>query len=162
MLIVVSALPPIVALGESQTTTTVITSERMTASNETNRAIFHDTVKMVQGELIVHSDIMIVHFKEKGPSPPISNGKSSPTKSQKEIRFIEAKGRVKIKNGENRATCQHAIYFRKEEKVILEGSPVAWQGGTRISGPKMTMYLKENRSIVEGGTQVIIEESEEN
>ena len=39
---------------------------------------------------------------------------------------------------------------------------MAWQEGTRISGPKMTMYLKENRSVVEGGTRVIIEGAKEN
>jgi lipopolysaccharide export system protein LptA len=44
----------------------------------------------------------------------------------------------------------------------LTGSPVAWQTGTRISGPKMTMFLKENRSVVEGGTRVVIEGSEQN
>jgi len=161
-MVVANALVPFVALGEGQKTTTVITSKRMTASNETNRVIFQETVKMVQGELIVNSDIMIVHFKEKGPSPSSSSGQPAPAKSQKGIRFIEAKGRVKIKNGESRATCQRAVYYKQEEKVILRGSPVAWQGGTRISGTKITMFLKENRSIVEGGTQVIIEESEEN
>ena len=161
-MVVAGALVPFVALGEGQKTTTVITSKRMTASNETNQAIFQDNVKMVRGELIVHSDIMIVHFKDKASSPSSPSGQPSPTKSKKEIRFIEAKGRVKIQNGESRATCQHAVYYTQEEKVILKGSPVAWQGGTRISGPKMTMFFKEYRSIVEGGTQVIIEESEEN
>ncbi len=68
---------------------------------------------------------------------------------------------MRIVQGESRAISQHALYNKKEEKVVLTGSPVAWQSGTRISGPKMTMYLKENRSVVEGGTRVIIEESQE-
>lgn len=135
----------------------------MTASSEKNQAIFQGSVKMVQGELVVHSDVMIVYFKEKSASD-LSSSTPSGAKSEsgKEISYIEAKGKVRIEKGESRATSHHALYYKAEEKVILTGSPVAWQAGTRISGPKMTMFLKENRSVVEGGTQVIIEESEQN
>lgn len=117
---------------------------------------------MVQDNLVVHSDIMTVYFKEKGSptSPPV--GGPSSQQSKKEIRFIKAEGNVKISQGESRATCEYAIFDKLAEKVILRGSPVAWQAGTRISGPKMTMYLKENRSVVEGGTRVTIEEITEN
>lgn len=161
--IVVFVLFPIVGWGEEQKTTTVITSNTMTASSDKNQAIFQGAVKMVQGELVVHSDVMIVYFKEKTPSGPPANPASVPnSESGKEISFIEAKGRVRIEKGGSRATSQHALYNKVEEKVILTGSPVAWQDGTRISGPKMTMFLKENRSIVEGGTRVVIEESEQN
>jgi len=117
---------------------------------------------MVQAELVVHSDIMIVYFKEKGPPSSSQGGLPPSQKSKKEIRFIEAKGNVKIAQGESRATCQHALFDKQAEKVVLRGSPVAWQAGTRISGPKMTMFLKENRSVVEGGTRVTIEEITEN
>ena len=162
MVAVVVALVPILGRGEEQKTTTVITSNRMTASSEKNQAIFEGAVKMVQGELVVHSDVMIVYFKEKASSDPSSNSASGTnSESGKEINYIEAKGRVRIKKGESRATSQHALYNKSEEKIILTGSPVAWQTGTRVSGPKMTMFLKENRSVVEGGTQVIIEESEQ-
>lgn len=138
----------------------MITSNTMTASNEKNQAVFQGAVKMVQGELVVHSDVMIVYFKEKGPSSLSASPESGAnSESGKEISYIEAKGRVRIEKGESRATSQHALYNKAEEKVILTGSPVAWQAGTRISGPKMTMFLRENRSVVEGGTRVVIEES---
>lgn len=153
---------PVTGWGASQKTATVITSETMTASSEKNQAVFRGNVKMVQEELVVHSDIMIVYFKEKEPLASSRVGQPPPQQSKKEIRFIEAKGNVKIAQGESRATCQHALFDKKEEKVILRGSPVAWQAGTRISGPKMTMFLKENRSVVEGGTRVTIEEITEN
>ena len=132
----------------------------MTASSEKNLAVFKGSVKLVQGELTVFSDMMTVFFKEKGlpkssDNSSVGNGN---TDTAKEIHIIEARGHVRIFKGESRATSEHALYFKQEEKVILRGSPVAWQDGTKISGPKMTMYLRENRSVVEGGTQVIIEE----
>ena len=156
------AFSPSLGWGTSQKTATVITSNTMTASSQTNQAIFRGNVKMVQEELVVHSDVMIVYFKEKVAATSSSATRPSTQESKKEIRFIEARGHVKIVKGESRATCQRAIYDKLEEKVILRGSPVAWQEGTRISGPKMTMFLKENRSVVEGGTRVTIEGEEEN
>lgn len=152
---------PVLGWGEGKKPTTVITSKTMTASSQKNTAIFREDVKMVKDDLVVHSDVMIIYFKEKG-SQTSSQVETTPSrKTGKEIRFIEAKGHVKIKSGESRAIAKHALYYTKEEKIILRGSPVVWQAGTRISGMKMTMFLKENRSIVEGNTRVIIEEAEE-
>jgi len=153
---------PILGWGADTKTTTVITSSTMTASSQSNQAIFRDNVKMVQEELVVHSDIMIVYFKEKvsSPSPPV--GQPPSQNPQKEIRVIEAKGNVKIAKGESRATCQRAIYDKQGERIVLLESPVVWQAGTRVSGRKITMFLKENRSVVEGETRVIIEETEKN
>ena len=141
---------------------TVITSNKLTASSQDNKAIFRENVKMVQEELVVHSDIMIVYFKEKTAQTPSSVGQLPSENPKKEIRVIEAKGHVIITKGESRATCTRALYDKQEERIILLGSPVVWQEGTRVSGQKITMFLKENRSIVEGGTRVIIEEKAEN
>jgi hypothetical protein len=78
MSVVFFVLFPIVGWGEEQKTTTVITSNTMTASSEKNQAIFQGAVKMVQGELVVHSDVMIVYFKEKPPSGPPADPASKP------------------------------------------------------------------------------------
>ncbi len=153
---------PIPGWGESQKTTTVITSNTMTASSQENKAIFRENVKMIQEELVVHSDIMIVYFKEKSAQTPSSVGDLPSENSKKEIRVIEAKGHVKIAKGESRATCKRALYDKQEERIVLLGSPVVWQAGTRVSGRRITMFLKENRSIVEGDTRVTIEEGAEN
>ncbi len=152
----------IIGWGESQKTTTVITSNTMTASSQENKVIFRENVKMVQEGLVVHSDIMIVYFKEKSAQASSPVGQLPSENSKKEIRVIEAKGHVKIAKGESRAICTRALYDKQEERIILLGSPVVWEAGTRVSGQKITMFLKENRSIVEGDTRVIIEEGEEN
>ncbi len=133
----------------------------MTASSQTNQAIFRENVKMVQEDLVVLSDMMIVHFKEKGSPESTDAGQIATQESKKEIKFIEAKSHVKIAKGDSRAKCQHALYDKQAEVIILRGAPVVWQAGTRVSGRKITMFLKENRSVVEGETRVTIEEYEE-
>jgi lipopolysaccharide export system protein LptA len=49
------------------------------------------------------------------------------------------------------------VYYQSEEKIVLTGNPVAWDKGTRVSGKQITMFLAEDRSVVEGGSHVRIE-----
>jgi lipopolysaccharide export system protein LptA len=77
--------------------------------------------------------------------------------SNRAVSMIEAIGRVTIEKAEARAQCQKAVYYEDEKKIVLTGDPVAWQKGTRVTGEKMTMYLADDRSIVEGKTRVTID-----
>ena len=138
---------------------TTITSKTMIANNKAGTVIFQGEVHLTQAGLDVQSDEMIVRFTTDESSQPA--GTQTPEQGGKrKISVIEAKGNVVIVKGEGKATCGHAIYYKDEERIVLTESPVAWQAGTRVSGPKMTMYLKEDRSVVEGGTNVLIEEQE--
>jgi len=168
----------------AERTNTMITSQKMTVRNQESKAIFEGTVVLTKGTLIVHSDVMVVSFR---PSDqPASAGKAGnqtaerskdagvadkgtrsgagelPVLSNRSVSMIEATGRVKIEKAEGRATCRKAIYYEDEEKIVLTGDPVAWQKGTRVTGKKITMYLAEDRSVVEGGSRVLIDESEGN
>ncbi|MGB0910452.1 MAG: LptA/OstA family protein, partial [Nitrospirales bacterium] len=131
---------------------THIHSQTMTAKSKERRAIFKGAVVLTQGELIVHSDIMVVWWK---PSEQSHQDKliGSETKSSNKIERVVATGKVRIEKPSGRAVCRQAVYFKDEDKLVLTGSPIAWQDGTRVSGTKMTMYLKEDRSEVEGETR---------
>ncbi len=168
------------ASPESQNTT--ITSEKMTVKNQENKAIFEGTVVLTRGSLVVHSDVMVVLFRPGGqpsqgtPGAVRGNGAPGgagaadkgakpgpgalPTTGNRSVSLIEATGRVMIEKDEGRATSQKAVYFADEEKIVLTGEPVAWQKGTRVTGQKITMYLAEDRSVVEGGSRVQIEQNQ--
>lgn len=158
-------------------TNTTITSQRMTVRNQENKAIFEGSVVLTKGTLVVHSDVMVVFFKSvnqdeqaaisdtgvngKGnDSAPSERGKAGsgtlPIMANRSVSLIEATGRVKIMKEDGQATCRKAIYHGDEDKIVLTGDPVAWQKGTRVSGQKITMYLGEDRSVVEGGSKVMI------
>ncbi|MBM4122133.1 MAG: hypothetical protein FJ249_06035 [Nitrospira sp.] len=167
------------ASSESQRTT--ITAEKMTVKNQENRAVFEGTVVLTRGALIVHSDVMVVLFRPSnqpssgagtasangapgGPGVSGEGARSSagplPTTGNRSVSVIEATGHVMIEKDEGRATSQKAMYFADEEKIVLTGEPAAWQKGTRVTGQKITMYLAEDRSVVEGGSRVQIEPSQ--
>ncbi len=157
--------------------TTTITSRTMTVSNQENKAIFDGSVVLTRGPLVVYSDHMVVSFHsgrngaaESAPAdaanPKVLPGTkkkdppgraAAPTVSDRSIRMVEATGRVRIEKEDGRATCQKALYYEEEKKIVLTGEPVAWQKGTRVSGKRITMFLEEDRSVVEGNSQVTIE-----
>ena len=155
---------------------TTITSRTMTVSNQENTAIFDGAVVLTRGLLVVHSDHMVVSFhpnrngtdsknangatKSKNAptaNKPESQGEAAPAVSERSIRMVEATGRVRIEKEDGRATCQKAVYYEDQKKIILTGDPVAWQKGTRVSGKRIIMFLDEDRSVVEGDSQVVIE-----
>lgn len=149
---------PLHGVGAEKEPTT-ITSKTMMANNKKRQAVFKGEVILVQGDLKVKSDVMIVRFKASDHQPS-ANAKNPEGGGARAVDQIVAKGKVVIEKAKGRATCGYAVYYKDEEKIVLTESPVAWQDGTRVSGPKMTMYLKENRSVVEGGTRVVIAEQE--
>jgi len=162
----------------SDETRTTITSQRMTVRNQENKAIFEGAVILTKGALVVHSDHMVVFFKAvdpssgkpsettsaspsgNAPSRPGTRSDDLPVMSNRGVSSIEATGKVKIFKADGQATCRKAVYDGATEKIVLTGEPVAWQKGTRVTGQKITMYLAEDRSVVEGGSQVLIEQED--
>jgi lipopolysaccharide export system protein LptA len=154
-----------------QAVSTTITAKKMTVKNQDSQAVFEGAVVLTRGSLVVYSDRMVVMFRAqdaqasdnskgqeavKGTTP--SKGPDAvPAVSNRSVERIEATGRVKIEKDSGSATCTKAIYYHDGDKIVLTGDPVAWDKGTRVSGKQITMFLDEDRSVVEGGSHVRIE-----
>jgi lipopolysaccharide export system protein LptA len=76
------------------------------------------------------------------------------------VNKIEATGRVKIERDSGNATCEKAISYREENQIVRTRAPVAWENVTSVWGKQITMFLTEDRSVVEGGSHVRIEPEE--
>jgi lipopolysaccharide export system protein LptA len=49
------------------------------------------------------------------------------------------------------ATAEKAVYYQDSEKIVLTGNPVVKDGdGFEGGGSTITLYLKEDRYVVEG------------
>ncbi len=151
-----------------ETVGTTVTSQKMTFKNQASQAVFDGAVVLTRGTLVVYSDRMIVSFRDQDPAgnEPKKSGEAgkgaAPTKgpdtvSNRAVSQIEATGRVKIERDAGNATCQKAVYYRDEDKIVLTGDPVAWDKGARVSGKRITMFLAEDRTVVEGGSHVRLE-----
>lgn len=155
--------------GTEQPVSTTVVSQKMTFKNQESQAVFDGAVILTRGTLVVYSDRMVVSFRPQdaaGNDPKklgdLNKGAAAPAKgpdtvSNRAVTQIEATGRVKIERDAGNATCQKAVYYRDEDKIVLTGDPVAWDKGTRVSGQRITLFLAEDRTVVEGGSHVQIE-----
>jgi lipopolysaccharide export system protein LptA len=50
-------------------------------------------------------------------------------------------------------TAKRAEYYDAEQRVVLIGDARVWQDENVVTGERITIFLAEDRSIVEGGTQ---------
>lgn len=147
---------------------TDITAQKITMRNQENKAVFEGNVVLKKGVLIVHSDVMVVFLKANDPKaaqtpakPSRAGSEELPTVSNRTVNMIEATGKVvRIEKGEGRATCRKATYYEEGRKIVLEGAPVAWQKGTCVSGKRITMFLDDDRTIVEGKSHVTLDQVE--
>lgn len=125
-------------------TPTVITSRSMNADNKAKTIVFTENVVVVKGETTIYADVMTVFYD-----------------ANDDIDRIECKGSVKIIKGPKTAVSKEAVYYDKEDKVILTGEPKVWEGNNLVTGTKMTMFLSEDRSIVEGSRVTLYPKNKE-
>ena len=126
--------------------------------NLEHHVVFEGKVHVQKEDFQMEADQMIVTFVPGGRGDTLTADAFQTKKSAPESRSvstIDASGHVKIIKGDRRATSQTAVYDQSTEKVTLTGSPESWEKDYKISGTKITIFLKENRSLVEGSSVLI-------
>lgn len=111
--------------------------------NKNQVITFQGNVVARRGDMTIQADVARVYY-EKG-------------EEGHEIQKIVAQGNVRIYQGNRLATSQEAILYNPEQKIILTGQPKVWQGKDMLSGEKITVLLKEDKSYVESGPQQRVE-----
>lgn len=118
-----------------------ISSDLMETVNGSKLVIFKGNVVAVRGGLTIFSDeLRIVNFQDTG-----------------KIEKMTASGNVRLKYGGRMASADKAIYYNNEERIDLLGNPKVWEGENRISGEVISLFLREDRSLVKGGENVRVE-----
>jgi len=131
------------ALGDSQGQPIVIKSNSLEFDHQRKMVTFSGNVDARREDWTIQCQKMIVYYGEKA--------KESSEKDSMKIEKIIAKGDVKItRSSGGLASAEEATYYWDEERVVLIGKPVVQQGDDLVEGTIVTLFLKENRSIVEG------------
>jgi lipopolysaccharide export system protein LptA len=120
----------------------VITSSRMEAEELAKKVVFTGSVVLKKDGMTMSSDTMVV-FYEPG---------------SREIREIEAHGNVMVRKEESVALSNNAIYFGAEEKVVLTGNARIVENDNQIAGEKITLFIRDNHSVVEGGKVILYQD----
>ena len=58
---------------------------------------------------------------------------------------------MEITSGDRRATAKKAVFNEAQRTVVLSGDAVMQEGGNQVTGERVTVYLDEKRSQVDGG-----------
>lgn len=125
-----------------------VDADRLDAYNDKRMVVFSGNVVAVQGARTIYSESLTIHYKDDKKK---SRQPSALTKESGNIEKIEARGKVKIVEGQRTATGNFAVFEQDAQKITLTGNAVLKEGENSVAGDKVTVFLEENRGVVEGG-----------
>ena len=120
----------------------VVTSDSMVADKLGDTVTFIGDVVLKKEAMTVASDRMVVHYDA----------------GSKRIRTIEALGNVVVTKDGRTAKSKQATYYSADEKVVLVGDAHIIEKENRIDGKKITLFMKNDRSIVESGNVLLYQD----
>ncbi len=126
----------------------VITSKTLELDDELKTVTFTGSVNAKNADFLIKCNKMVIYYHKTQ-----SGSKNTPETGNKIDRIV-AIDNVRITRTQGgEATAQKAVYYQKDDKIVLTGKPVIKQGKSFVEGDRITLYLKENRSIVESNHQ---------
>lgn len=120
----------------------VITADSMRAARLNERVDFSGNVTLKREGMTLSSDTASVYYAGQ----------------RKGIKEIEALGNVVVRKEGRIAHAQRALYYSKEDKIVLTGDARVIEGENEIGGDRITLYLQNDRSVVEGGNVLFYQE----
>ena len=122
-----------------------IKSNTLEMNNKLKIVTFKGDVNAKKDNFVINCDKMLVYYKTF--TDESEKGDEGKTKIDK----IVATGHVKINRAKGgTAKAEKAIYYQEDEKMVLMGNPTVKQGSDLVKGDRITIFLNEDRSIVEG------------
>ncbi len=143
----VSSLPAAERTGKKQSEAIRITSTRMEVKDQKGTVVFSGNVVAKKGNLTIYSDVLEVYYAKKSGQKAVATDQDS--QGKRKLKKIVARGHLRIVQGKRRATAREAVYYKPQEKIVLIRDARIWDGKNTIKGDRVTLYVNENRSVVE-------------
>ncbi len=122
--------------GGSQPVT--VDSDKMERFGKESLVIFTGNVIARQNNSVQYADRMEVYLDEKG---------------DRILRTVST-GNVRIITSDCRTgTAARAEYHELDQRVVLTGNARVWQEDNVVTGESIVIYIAQDRSVVQGGTQ---------
>lgn len=116
-----------------------VDSDSLEARGPEGLVIFLGNVVARQADFTLHADRVEVRLDTEA----------------RDILGVEAAGSVRVQKEDMVAAGEHGSYDVATGVVVLTGEPKVWRDRNVIAGTRITLYLGENRSIVEGARAVL-------
>lgn len=123
---------------DDRTQPVTVDADRMERFGKEGLVVFTGNVVARQNNSVQYAERMEVYLDEKGD-------RILRTVSTGSVRIVTADCRT--------GTARRAEYHDLEQRVVLVGDARVWQDDNLVSGETITMYLAQDRSVVQGGKQ---------
>jgi lipopolysaccharide export system protein LptA len=112
-----------------------IDSDTVEANQKQSIVTFKGNVIARQEDTTLYANTLVIYYDQE----------------TKKLKVIIATGNVKVVRVDRRATSKTATFHQEENKVVFDGEAVVREGENVIRGERITYYVDEERSVVEGG-----------
>lgn len=134
--------------GAQEQVPTKITSEKMRYEEGGSKVVFEGKVHVTRPDMQLWSRVLTVYLAQE----PNKSKKATPVSGEPgKIEKIVAEDDVRMLRDGKEGFCGRATYLAKQDMLIMERSPKLIDGSNSITGRRIKLYLKDNRSEVEGG-----------
>ena len=124
--------------AEDRSQPVTVDADRMERFGKENLVVFTGNVVARQNHSVQYAERMEVYLDEKG---------------DRIVRTVSTGG-VRIVTTDCRTgTSQRAEYVDLDQRVVLSGNARVWQDDNVVSGDTVTIFLSQDRSVVQGGKQ---------
>lgn len=124
-----------------------IVSDRLEAFSEKKMVVFSGNAVATQGDKSIHSDRITLYYRKGAPEGPDQAGKLGQTVG--DLERVEAKGSVRVVQGDRIVTGEEAVFYEDQQKVIMTGNAVMQDGANVVRGQKIIVFMNEKRGVVE-------------
>jgi lipopolysaccharide export system protein LptA len=130
--------PPAVPAAEDKNGPVIVDSDSLESMQKEGLSVFKGNVVAKQNNSVQYADRMEVYTDSKTDR----------------IERVVSTGNVRIITRDCRmGTASRTEYYDAEQRVVLIGNARVWRGADIVTGERITIYLAEDRSLVEGGKQ---------
>lgn len=112
-----------------------ITADRLLADSGRDSVTFEGNVVARQDDVVLHAERLFAEY----------------SRASRAIEKITAEGDVRVVQGGREARAARAVYYNFEQRIVLSGGPELVEGKNVLKGETVTIFLRENRSVITGG-----------
>ena len=112
-----------------------VTADSLSADSTRNIVTFEGNVVARQADITLYADRVQADYSREAGA----------------IDRIEAVGNVRFVQEGREARAPRATFYNLEQRIVLTGGATLRQGQNTVQGETVTIFLRENRSVVTGG-----------
>ncbi|WP_321369919.1 lipopolysaccharide transport periplasmic protein LptA [uncultured Desulfuromusa sp.] len=110
----------------------VVTAQQLEVLQQQRQSVFTGEVVAKQGDMTLYAEKLIIIFQQ----------------DQDQVERMDAVGGVRVIQLDRVATAEKAVFRQAEETLVLVGSAEVTQGNNTVTGDEITVFLKENRTVI--------------